>query len=650
MKEKLDSAINVVKKIFDWIFKYRYWIAIIIFILCIIFELSGSSIGAWGTFIQTDQTDDGVIFGKSREVRSDEWAVLTPMTFSQSFDGFNYFSNIIRADKTDVAMVYALPIMNFIQIFRPFQLGYLFLGIAKGLSFFWYGRFIALFLVMIELFMILTKKNKVLSVIGAFLITLAPIVQWWFAVNGIAEIFIFGGLAIILLYKYMNTDSLKKRCLYLFFLYICAGGYLLVLYPAWQIPMFYIFLAIAIWVIVQNRKNCKMNYKDFISIGITILAFALTMGYIFYNSFDTIKAVMGTVYPGSRAETGGGVGTYFFQYPMNIFLPFKEAGLLINLSESSVVFGLFPIGIILTCIVLFKEKKKDLLLILFSILYIIFSVWCIWGFPEILAKLTLLSNSQAKRAFLAVGVLDVLLLIRSLSLMEKPLKRIPSIIISVVLTILMVFMCEKNNHEYVTLKMGIAMGIMLIYLFYMALRYKAKYANICFSAGIIFVMLMSGLTVNPVRKGVDNIYNSNIIKKVQEINNNENGNWIVEELGFPIGNYILMAGVPVINSSNTYPDLERWQKIDTESKYEDIYNRYSHISIKIRNNDNMPAEKFELLGPDYMNVYLTPEEIKSLDVKYIFTVNNLEDFNTNNLKFEKIYEYNSYKIYGLLSE
>ena len=51
-----------------------------------------------------------------------------------------------------------------------------------------------------------------------------------------------------------------------------------------------------------------------------------------------------------------------------------------------------------------------------------------------------------------------------------------------------------------------------------------------------------------------------------------------------------------------------------------------------------------------MNVYLTPEEIKSLDVKYIFTVNNLEDFNTNNLKFEKIYEYNSYKIYGLLSE
>ena len=96
MKEKLDSAINVVKKTCDWIFKYRYWIALIIFILCIVFELSGSSIGAWGTFIQTDQTDDGVIFGKSREIRSDEWAVLTPMTFSQSFDGFNYFSNIIN--------------------------------------------------------------------------------------------------------------------------------------------------------------------------------------------------------------------------------------------------------------------------------------------------------------------------------------------------------------------------------------------------------------------------------------------------------------------------------------------------------------------------------------------------------------------------
>ena len=105
------------------------------------------------------------------------------------------------------------------------------------------------------------------------MITLAPIVQWWFAVNGIAEIFIFGELAIILLDKYMRNNNLKKRILYLAGLIICAGGYLLVFYPAWQIPIFYVFLALAIWVIVKNRKEFKINYKDVISIVAAILIY-----------------------------------------------------------------------------------------------------------------------------------------------------------------------------------------------------------------------------------------------------------------------------------------------------------------------------------------------------------------------------------------
>ena len=431
-------------------------------------------------------------------------------------------------------------------------------------------------------------------------------------------------------------------------MYICAGGYILVLYPSWQIPMFYVFLAIAIWVIVENRKQCKMNYKDFISIGITILAFGLTMGYILYNSWDTIQAVMNTVYPGARAETGGGAWKDFFNYPMNIFLPFKEEGLNTNLSEASLIFGLFPIGIIITGVVFFKEKKKDLLLILLSIVYVILSIWCIFGFPEILAKITLLSSSQAKRTFLVIGVMDVLMLIRGLSLLKEPLKRIPAIITSSLLTVIIVFLCEKFNKEYITLKMGIAMGIMCIYLFYMALRYKAKYANYCFSAGIIFVMIMSGLTVNPVQKGVDFIYNSNIIKEVQKINQEEQGKWIVEGLGFPIANYILMAGVPVINTTNTYPDMDRWYKIDEEKKYEDIYNRYAHININIiKDNSEIDNNKFELLYADSFEVNLTPEELDKLEVKYIFTINKLEEYSTEDIQFKQLFNFASYYIYEL---
>ena len=106
--------------------------------------------------------------------------------------------------------------------------------------------------------MIFTNKNKRLSVISAFMVSLAPNVQWWFATNGIVELFVFGELAVLLLYKYMNTENFKSRLLMLFFMMICAGGYIFILYPAYQIPMFYIFLVLAIYVIIDNRKNCKI--------------------------------------------------------------------------------------------------------------------------------------------------------------------------------------------------------------------------------------------------------------------------------------------------------------------------------------------------------------------------------------------------------
>lgn len=303
--EKIKNTYCKTNKFFntigDFLYKYRFVIAGLILIIGVLFEISGSSISSWNSILQTGITGDvDLIYGTSRSIRSDEWAVFMPMIFSQCLNSFEYFSEAIRGDTTDVFMIYGLPVMNLMQIFRPFLIGFLFLGISKGLSFFWISRIIALFLVTFEFCMILSKKDKTLSFIGAMLVTLSPQIQWWFAVNGTAELFIFGELALVLLYKYMNTESLKIRILILFGLIICAGGYILILYPAWQIPLFYAFFVLAIWIIIENRKECKISKKDIISIIVAILIFAGCMGYIFNKSFDTIKTITSTVYPGGR--------------------------------------------------------------------------------------------------------------------------------------------------------------------------------------------------------------------------------------------------------------------------------------------------------------------------------------------------------------
>lgn len=644
MEKSLNNIKNFLYNLGEKIYKYRYLIGIVIIVICTFLELSGSSIGCWNT-IMNSGIEDGVILGTSRSIRSDEWAVFTPMNFSQQFSGFKWFSNILRGNRTDVFMVYGLPTLNLMQIFRPFQIGYLFLGISRGLSFFWFSRLVFLFLISFELGMIISKKNKLLSFIMAILISFSPMVQWWFAVNGMAEILIFGELALVALYYYITQNSLIKRAIWLFLIILSAGGYLLILYPAWQVPMIYVIAFLGIAIIIENRKNIKINYKDVISIFLAIAIFLACMFYIFNRSGDTIKTIINTNYPGSRVILGGGEKGRFVKYLTNIFLTYKEYGLNANTSEESVMFGLFPMGLIIAITSMIKNKKADIITLLLLIPYTFIGIYCVVGFPEIIAKITFMGFSIPIRAYLAIGFIDIIILIRGLTLIEKPFKLWISILISVILSIIMVCFAKKFNPNYVSVKIFIALLIISIYLFFFTLRYKTKFGKVFLLLGIMAIMFQSGVKVNPLRKGVSIIYDSPVIKEIQRINNDKNGTWIVDSIGFPVQNYLLMAGVPVVNSTNVYPDLEKWGKLDKENKYKAIYNRYAHIKIEILHETDKCENKFVLDQPDSFTVYLYPEDLKTLGIDYIFAVRFLDEFNTENIDFEFINIVNGYTFY-----
>ena len=635
-KNKIDS-------ILDKLYKYRFIICAFIFIISIIFEVSGSSIGAWNDLIHTNTNTNDI--GVSRHVRADEWATFTPMMFSQKYNDYNIESSILRGGDTNVFFVYGLPTMSIFQLYRPFQIGFLFLGNAKGLSFFWIGRLLVLFLVSLELFMILTKKNKKLSYIGALLITLSPLINWWFAVNEIVEMFVFGEGAIVLLYHYMRDKTFSKRLLYLFLMIICAGGYIMTLYPAWQIPLFYVFFVLAIWVIADNYKETKINKKDVLAIIIAFIIFASSMAYIFITSKDVINIIMHTDYPGARFELGGGQISKYFSYIIDPLLPYTNTLSPLNQSEAALMFGLFPIGIIIGVTALIKNKKKDLLLILLLVCYTVLSIWCIFGFPKIIAKITLLYTSPAHRSFIAVGLLDIIILIRSLYLFKNNnYKMIYTIIISIVLPMLMVFLYNLCYPGYLNIKKILVILSIIISLFYLLLNYNKKIFKTLLVIEITIVMIISSLTINPIRLGTDIIYKSPILKSIKKIDNKDPGIWITEGINYPTTNYILNVGVKNINGTNTYPNLKLWKKFDKNGSYKYIYNRYAHITMFLCKDKNSYVNKFELASQDVFNVYVTIDDLKKMNVKYIFTINNFD----NNNNFEKLYSYDKYNVYKVI--
>ena len=114
--------------------------------------------------------------------------------------------------------------------------------------------------------------------------------------------------------------------------------------------------------------------------------------------------------------------------------------------------------------------------------------------------------------------------------------------------------------------------MMCMWLFFFTLKFDSKYGKYAFTLGIVGVMLLAGAKVNPITRDIKMITDSPIIKAAESINNEDEGIWLTEAMDFPCANYLVMAGCPTINSTNSYPNLELMKKFDKDGKYEKTVN------------------------------------------------------------------------------
>lgn len=632
-------------KILDFLYKYRYHLAGIILVLCIIFQISGSSIGCWENVLGYN-TDRGLLAGISRPIRSDEWAVSTPMALAQEANNYGYRNNNLRGGAaSDMFIVYGQPVKDVSIIFRIFHIGYILFGSSVGLSFYWCARFLALFLASFEFLMLITNKNKRLSFGGAIVILLSPTIQWWYATNSLIEMIVSAEIGIVLLDKYFKQENFKLRTLYMAVMAICVGTFILTFYPAWMVPIAYIFLPFLIWVIAQNRKNIKFTKGDIIAFLIIAVIFAGLMIRIFVKSWDTIIATLNTVYPGKRVILENGSPKVYINFMVNSLLTILTS--VDNPCDMSVMMDFWPIALVLLVIYIFKEKKKDYLVTMSLVSVLILNAYYLFAAPEWLAKISLLSRSWYGRIYQVFGLLNIFILFRILSNMEYKFNNKFALAISVVISSTCVFIANYYYQSLITIPIAAILVAVFTFVFYTILMFNQK--RKLFTVTIIVFMLVIGALVNPVRSGINLVEDNPLLNAIEEINLKEEGMWALIEIGLPELNLPMVVGAQTLNSTSVYPNLELWNKIDEEKKYEDVYNRYAHIYITLI--ENSEETKFELLAPDVMRIFMTYEDLKTLGVKYIVRGAKFEPYDVNNeeFKLEEMYKDDNYVIYKIIS-
>ena len=140
---------------------------------------------------------------------------------------------------------------------------------------------------------------------------------------------------------------------------------------------------------------------------------------------------------------------------------------------------------------------------------------------------------------------------------------------------------------------------------------------------MIFVITISGLAVNPLQKGTDVIYNNDVVQHISKIKSNDSDAlWIVVNDRSQIHNIPIMVGAKTINSTNTYPNMDTWHKIDPDGKYQDIYNRYAHIHADVTEWET----NFVLNAPDNFTVLVNQKDLEKLNVTYILSDKPLDQY------------------------
>lgn len=637
-----------INKLYDWMFSKRYGIALIILFFMMVNQYHGSSVAMFDQYIQTGQGSEYVepILGTPRSIRSDEWLVNTPDRLSAQYgeSPYSQYNYILRATKTP-NIANGNMYFNYASLANPFTIAVFFLGQSYGQSVMWYGIIILTFLVSIEMCMIISKKNKLVSVMGATLIVFSGFYQWWIPVT-----WILGSQASIVCgYHFINTKKRSVRILLGIGLGISLAYFITILYPAWQVPVGYLFLGILVWLLWENKDRIKQLDKFDWAILICSISFSISLviAYLIANT-DYINGITTTVYPGNRISTGGGAAIkkmfWWFYNPLFV-VPGKA---FVNPSEAGAFMTFFPIPLILSLWYLIKERQKDVFTITLLVITFFLGSYIVIEWPEALAKVTLMSYSPSERAVDVLMFSQVYLLVAVLSRFKQT-NNVPKLIfgavIGAILPLYIIFNLEQFPEigiptKYIVLMSCFfcicAMGI--VYQFSQKMRRKI----------LIFITIsafFTGVFVHPIQKGFDAIYSKPLSYEIQEIvHKNPNAKWVSLVQNIVPQQFLVANGAPTINSTNIMPNLELWNTLDPEKKYHDIYNRYAHVIVDFTDK----ATWFELIGLDSIMLHLSYQDIQKAGISYIYTQATLES--QEGIIFEKLYDEDGSYIYQVKYE
>lgn len=628
--------------LYGFLFDKRWIVALVLLLFMVFNRYNGDSIAMYDSYIQTGKGNDYIkpVLGKARAIRSDEWVVDTPIAMSSRYleNPYGKYNDIIRGTTTlnggslsfsSIASPQYIVKIAIIELF----------GYDYGVSFGWYVHIMLVFLFTIEFFLILSNGNKLLSACGACLLVFSSFFLWW----GFPSMFLGAHASVVCAYHFIHCDDWKKKIPLAIGTSIFTAGFVTLLYPAWQVPLGFAILAVLVSLIHDSWDKIKKMSKAewFVIIVALIFCGSIVVSYLFSRAEYT-NAIMQTEYPGSRIEYGGFSIHKLFNYIPAVLFAYKDFG---NPSEAGTCIGFFPVPMILALYIWVRSKKKDWLISGLMLVGIFLTFYTTVGLLPVIAKYTMMTFSTAARAVDILGYIQVVLLVRVLSLMKEKdqLSVKPAVALSVGMAAILLYASNYYVPGYMSKLFLMAMFFVLVFIFVgMIARIPRKWKNASVIAMIVMAVV-TGAAIRPINKGHYAITSKPLAKEITRLAQEDKGaKWLAAGGGIVLPSFAVACGAPTINSVNTYPNMELWKTLDPSGEYNEVYNRYAHINLQFVEEDT----SMELLQEDCLQLNLSYRDVVKTEAKYIVSQMELNDINQW-VSFREIYNEAGSHIYKI---
>ncbi|MFD1710851.1 hypothetical protein FVQ98_01430 [Ottowia sp. GY511] len=243
-----------------------------------------------------------------RNIRTDEWAVLTPNVLAQHqhsprFPVVNSHIGIEGQNMGVIGMTGA-PIAQFAALARPATWGHFLLPLRQALSWQWQLPFFACLTVVWLLLNRLNPLGRGFNLAATASFAMAPYATAWSNWPLYAVLFPVGLLGVAL-------ALLRARTVILGLAWGALAGWLvaawvLLLYPPWQVTVGTLMAFLLLGHVLDYRAQCRWTTAQWAG---SVVSLCIAGGLLFswwLDTHDAIAQLSATVYPGQRTTALGG--------------------------------------------------------------------------------------------------------------------------------------------------------------------------------------------------------------------------------------------------------------------------------------------------------------------------------------------------------